>query len=732
MGQNNQHDIIDLKEIIQIIISRKKLILFSILICAVIAWLYGISRPPVYKSSVLINITGSAGPSTDLSSVINSIPSLSSSNSTIDKQTEIIKSKRVLQPVVENLHLNVIKVPKSLPIIGRVIANHYNADNGLSIPNKPWFGMNEYDWGGASVSLSQFEVSPGFINTLFTLIKTGANQYNLLADGTIVLENAELGKQYYYQLQADFLEINVKRIYGNKGQIFTLTKISDDIAIKQLSAGLKISEVVKGSGILSITYQGSTPKQVANILNSVAESAIAADIQLKSKNAETLLSFLKSQLPKVEQELDQAQENLNAYRSRIGSISIQDEARLVLNSIANYDKRISELEFNKSQIAQKLTPNNPELKQIDAAIEKIKSQRSLIENKIKAMPQSDQIFVNLSRQVTVQSELYQNLLQKIRQYSILEAGTVSSLQVLDPAEVPYHNINQPLYLIVFIGALLGAFLSILWIFLQTYLFKGIQNPEEIEALLNAPSLGTLFKNRHQAIQAKKMKKQEISHLRVLAEIDLYDATLESLRSLKTALALKIMEAQKNIICITGPTQGIGKSFVSANLANVLANDKKILLIDADLRRGHLNHYFQVKPSLGLTEYLNEEATLEEIISKTRFENLDFIQRGAFQAKSSELLTKTTYNALLSNVSKKYDYVIVDAPPILPVADTLLIIQNNTINLLIVSCSSHDKKEIMLTKRKLDQNKINIDGFVLNNVSDTSHYYLKKYHYHYKQ
>ena len=731
MDQNNQHDIIDLKEIIQIIISRKKLILFSILICAVIAWLYGISRPPVYKSSVLINITGSAGPSTDLSSVINSIPSLSSSNSTIDKQTEIIKSKRVLRPVVENLHLDVIKVPKSLPIIGRIIANHYNTDNGLGMPNKPWFGMNEYDWGGASVSLSKFEVSPGFINTPFTLIKTGANQYNLLADGTIVLENAELGKQYYYQSEADFLEINVKRIYGNKGQIFTLTKISDDIAIKQLSAGLKISEVTKGSGILSITYQGSTPKQVANILNSVAERAIAADIQLKSKNAETLLSFLKSQLPKVEQELDQAQENLNAYRSRIGSISIQDEARLVLNSIANYDKRISELEFNKSQIAQKLTPNNPELKQVDAAIEKIKSQRSIIENKIKAMPQSDQIFVNLSRQATVQSELYQNLLQKIRQYSILEAGTVSSLQVLDPAEVPYHNINQPLYLIVFIGALLGAFLSILWIFLQTYLFKGIQNPEEIEALLNAPSLGTLFKNRHQAIQAKKMKKQEISHLRVLAEIDLYDATLESLRSLKTALALKIMEAQKNIICITGPTQGIGKSFVSANLANVLANDKKILLIDADLRRGHLDHYFQVKPSLGLTEYLNEEVTLEEIISKTRFENLDFIQRGAFQAKSSELLTKTTYNALLSNVSKKYDYVIVDAPPILPVADTLLIIQNNTINLLIVSCSSHDKKEIMLTKRKLDQNKINIDGFVLNNVSDTSHYYLKKYHYRYK-
>ena len=527
MDQNNQHEIIDLKEIIQIIISRKKLILFSILICTVIAWFYGISRPPVYKSSVLINITGSAGPSTDLSSVINSIPSLSSSNSTINKQTEIIKSKRVLQPVVESLHLNVIKVPKSLPIIGRVIANHYNADNGLSIPNKPWFGINEFDWGGASVSLSQFEVSPGFINTPFTLIKTGANQYNLLADGTMVLENAELGKQYYYQLQADFLEINIKRIYGNKGQIFTLTKISDDIAINQLSAGLKISEVTKGSGILSITYQGNTPKQVANILNSVAERAIAADIQLKSKNAETLLSFLKSQLPKVEQELDQAQENLNAYRSRIGSISIQDEARLVLNSIANYDKRISELEFNKSQIAQKLTPNNPELKQIDAAIEKIKSQRSLIENKIKAMPQSDQIFVNLSRQATVQSELYQNLLQKIRQYSILEAGTVSSLQVLDPAEVPYHNINQPLYLIVFIGALLGAFLSILWIFLQTYLFKGIQNPEEIEALLNAPSLGTLFKNRHQAIQAKKMKKQEISHLRVLAEIDLYDATPES-------------------------------------------------------------------------------------------------------------------------------------------------------------------------------------------------------------
>lgn len=729
MRQINESEIIDVKEIIHVVASRKKLILFSMLICAVVAWFYGVSRPPVYKSSVLINVTGNAGPGTDLSSIINNIPTLSSNNATIDKQTEIIKSNSVLRPVVESLHLNVIATPKSMPIIGRIIANSYR----LSTPNTPWFGMQQYDWGGASVSLSQFDVSHEFINTPFTLIKTGANQYNLLADGAVVLENVETGKRYYYQSEnTDFLEINIKRIYGNKGQIFTLTKISDDVAIKQLSASLKITEASKGSNILSIAYQGAKPKKVANILNDVARSAITTDISMKSKNAETLLSFLKAQLPKVEQELDQAQGNLNAYRSRIGSISIHDEARLVLDSISNYDKRISELEFNKSQTAQKLTQNNPELKQVDAAIEKIKSQRSLIENKIKEMPQSDQIFVNLTRQVTIQSELYQNLLQKIRQYSILEAGTVSALQILDPAEVPYNNLNQPLYLIVFIGALLGAFLSILWMFVQTYLFKGIQNPEEIEMLIDVPSLGALFKNKQQIKQAKQIKKQEISHLRVLAEIDLYDVTLEGVRSLKTALALKIMETKNNIICITGPTQGVGKSFVSANLANVLASDKSVLLIDADLRRGHLDHYFQSKQSLGLTEYLNNKATLEEVISKTRFENLDFIKRGASCAKSSELLTKKTYNALLDTVNKKYDYVIVDAPPILPVADTLLIIQNNTINFLIFSCSSHDKREIVLTKKKLDQNKINIDGFVLNNVSENSHYYLKKYQYHYKQ
>ena len=196
------------------------------------------------------------------------------------------------------------------------------------------------------------------------------------------------------------------------------------------------------------------------------------------------------------------------------------------------------------------------------------------------------------------------------------------------------------------------------------------------------------------------------------------------------LKLQFLEAKNNIVVIAGPTKGVGKSFLSANLTHLLANDKKILLIDGDLRKGHLKHYFSVSPQYGLTDYLQSNIELKNVIASTRFDNIDFISNGPSVAHSSDLLATSKFPDMLKLMSEQYDYVIIDTSPVLLITDALLIMQHAGFNLLVFDCSRHDVRELELTKKKIEQGEIKINGFVFNGITEQSHYYRGKYHYKY--
>ncbi|MFZ9035766.1 MAG: polysaccharide biosynthesis tyrosine autokinase [Francisellaceae bacterium] len=724
---------LDLRAFIQIVLSRKKTILISIFVFAMLTFLYGISRAPQYRTNMLLNISdnGSAGGS--LNAVISNIPILNyGRNMAVDKQIELLKSRSVLLPVIDALDLNISATPIKFPFFGKYIARHYDNTNVDDQIAAPWFGLSKYNWGGAAITVSQLDVSNPWLGRQFILKYKGDGRYDLLSPvGQRLIEDAMLGKSYVYESGGNKIKIEVSALKGNPGEEFVVAKLRDDSVLNTLSASLDVSEMSKDSNILSLSYSGGDPEQITEILNDIGQSAVMSDIKRSSEAAGNVLSFLKKQLPKVQQQLNDAQTKLNDYRSKTGNISISDETKLVLQALTAYDTQLSDLELKKSQLAQKLTENNPEFKQIDAAIEKVKSQRASLEAKVRQMPQSDQVFINLTREVEIQGEVYKNILQKIQQYEILQAGTVSTLQVVDSAEIPYANQNKPTYILVILAMIMGGVLSTGWVFLQTYLFKGVQNPDDIEGILQSPSLGTLFKNKLQTRQSRKYHKKELQHLRVLSEIDPYDATLEGFRSLRTAIMLKALEKDCKTICISGPTQGIGKTFTAVNLASVFALDKKVLLIDADLRRGYIDGYYNTSNKYGLSDYLKGNVDHAQIISKTRFQNLDIIKRGTTQSNSSGLLLQKNYKFLLDFLINVYDYIIIDAPPLLPVADASVIMQQSAMNILVFSCSQHDMREIRLTRKKLDQTHISVDGFVFNNVTDKSHYYLAKYQYNYR-
>jgi len=342
------------------------------------------------------------------------------------------------------------------------------------------------------------------------------------------------------------------------------------------------------------------------------------------------------------------------------------------------------------------------------------------------------MFINLSRNVAIQNKLYMSLLNEVQQYELMQAGTISQLNVIDEASVPYASQQKPASKIIGIAGALGFLLSIAYIFLRQYLWKGIEDPDVVEARYNLPVIGSLHDSKLQLKQAQQLVKHQIKNLKLLSELDPHDLTVEGLRSLRTNLLFELPKRENNIITVSGPVPNIGKSFTAANLAQIMADaNKKVLLVDADIRKGDLHHYFLAKRSPGLSELIRGKVDMEKAIYHTRVKGLDFLPTGQFPTKHAELLMNKRTKELLQALSKNYDMVIIDTAPLLAVTDAILLCKHAATKLMVLGYAKHDHKEIQLTIDRMKKGGVDLSGFIFNRVKVSHTYYGNKYKYKYK-
>jgi tyrosine-protein kinase Etk/Wzc len=219
----------------------------------------------------------------------------------------------------------------------------------------------------------------------------------------------------------------------------------------------------------------------------------------------------------------------------------------------------------------------------------------------------------------------------------------------------------------------GLFLGTLVAFTRKAIKGGIDDPQKIERLLHARVVYATIP--HSSNQDKLLRKArgEGGVLPLLAQLMPEDEAVEALRSFRAALQFSMPHFKNNIVMFTGPTRALGKSFVSANFAAVMAaSGKRVLLIDADLRNGHLHRYFGVSRERGLSRAITGAMPVEEIIHHGVMENLDFIPTGELPPNRSEFLLHLNFGSLLQAVAPHYDLVLLDPPPLLAVADALII------------------------------------------------------------
>lgn len=728
-----EEDTIDIKEIIGQILSFKWWILGFTAVCLLFAALFCKMRTPVYQANLLLK-TNNQGSQSILSGLLGGTSTVLNFWHQADSESTILQSRSVLEPVIRKLNLDVKVSTDYFPLVGHYFARRYNQNNYQNKPATPWLGFDSYNWGGNKLQITTFNMSDELKGHSFTLTALGTNQYNLTYNDKVLLKNAQIGKTYKLQpTPYTHLSINIASLTAHKGVTFNLSQERMLWAIQSLTARLELPKQGRDAGsLMSLKLTGTDPIKTTRTLNTIADSAVQFDIKSQVEEAAKTLNFLHERLPVAQNELKASEKKLSDYQAQAGDIALPDSVKTVLTEMATFQGQLTTLQLKKAQLLTQYTPQSFQVKQSDAAIVAVKNQLANLEDKLRSLPAKDQILLDLTRNVKMNTAVVTNLLTKIQQFEILKAGTLGKISIVDEAAVPYHPTNAPASRILALALVLGLVLGTGAVFLWQFFFHGVEDADLIERKTGLNVFGAIQESKRQKEQNERFEKDENMILRLLTEIDPHDVVVESLRSMRTNLLINLPSAKNNIIAISGPTPKVGKSFVSSNLAQILADaSHKVLLIDADIRRGDIHSYFTGTRTPGLCDLVTGKKTREEVIHHSRIENLDFIPTGAMPSHHSEFLMQPAVGAMLQELAKDYDYVVIDTAPILAVTDAIQIFRHAGTHLLIFSYGKHDMKEIEQTVSLFEKGGIKLDGFIFNRIKMSRSYYGKKYRYNYK-
>jgi tyrosine-protein kinase Etk/Wzc len=665
-GQTSEHDddSIDLAAYLDLLFDNRWLIISIALAVTLIGAAYAFVTTPVYEANILVQVEDTASSSKNL---LGDLSSVFDVKTAATAEMEILRSRFVITRAVNNRALYITAEPKYFPFVGRWMARHKKE---LSEPGL--FSMGGYAWGAESIDVSIFDVPTSFENARFILTAIGNGKYRLqMPDGSAdIVGNA--GERLTKKVEAGTLVLQVDKLFSKAGAQFTLVRAPVLDTVEKLQTALRISEKGKQSGIIGITLEGTNPKKTANILNEIGGEYIRQNVDRKSEEAEKSLSFLDKQLPVMKQNLEQAEEKYNQLRNMRGTVDLDEEAKAILQQSVLSETKLVELKQKRDELLTRYQESNPLVEAINSQIRTLNAEINQVTARIKRMPSIEQDVLRLTREVKVNTELYTSLLNSAQQLRLVKASKVGNARLLDVAEPPLKPIRPKRAIVIAMAALAGLFLGVVGAFVRKNLFGGVEEPHEIEQILGLSVSAAIPHSDKQKLLYTEMQSNP-KKVSVLAYEDPQDLAIESFRSFRTALQFSMLGAKNNIVMISGPTPGVGKSFVSVNFAAVLASTgKRVLLVDADLRKGYLQKYFGIGRNNGLSEIISGGLNVDQATHHSVVDHVDFISTGVLPPRPAELLAHPNFLDFLNEVSARYDFVIIDTAPVLAVSDALVV------------------------------------------------------------
>lgn len=729
-----------LGEFLATLVDAQKLILKAAIFFLLVGVLYILIAEPVYRVDALVDTGMRMDLLGDISKDLteNNVPG----EAAVNEEIEILQSRKLLGKVVDDQNLDIVVNPVYFPIVGTAVARINTRIKSVLgpqyDPDLPLVNMDEFAWSNEQIKIKTFDVPSEYFNKVFTVVVKDNDQYQLLdEDGSLLTEGSVGVPNNNWLPDGSPSDLLVSKIVtANAGARFALIKIPRIDAINRLREFLTVAEKGLGSGVVQISLEGADKYKITAVANKIVNTLVQQEKDSKSERVQQSLDFMESQIPMLKAQEERAENALKQYRSRHGAVDLSRETQMIMERMVAVAAELSEFRRQRNEMLYKFTPQNPKILALDAHIAALNQEQKTLQGKVNTFPNTEQQVLRLTKDTELYSQLYASLRNQIGQLKLAQEAPGGYVGIVDLAVPTLEPVKPQKGIILGLALLLGLFSGTGAAFLRKALKSAIQDPEIIEKKLGLPVYATI---PHSMEQQKLLKNREDTKQAVLAIAESTDPAIESVRSLRTSLHFVLLEAKNNVILVTGPTPGIGKSFLTVNFGAVLANiGKRVLIIDADLRKGQLNKKFGKESNEGLSDVIASGRPIEEVIRKTYVDKLDIICTGSAPPNPSELLAHDRFVAAVEKLSLLYDYVIIDSPPVLVVTDPAIIGRLAGAAMLVVKAGVNTLREVEQSAKRLEMAGVNLRGVVFNDMPLSNNpygygdYYGYAYTYAYKK
>ncbi|HEF5869910.1 TPA: polysaccharide biosynthesis tyrosine autokinase [Burkholderia cenocepacia] len=687
----------------------RRLILCTALAGAVAGGLYALCAAPVYRSDILFQVeqsqtdTKQTSPPGDPSSVFD----LKTDAST---EIEVLKSRAVLDRAIDSTNLALDARPHYLPLIGW---RFVNAADGLSSPLP-----GGYVYGTERIDVPTFDVPKRLLGKRFALTVGDDGAYTLQRTGIFGRKGptwqGRIGQPLHVETPEGPIDVFVRGVAGKPGARFDLTRYSDEEASTWLQKHALISERGKQSNMVGVTLDGTDPVQDSRVLNAIGDAYLAQNTQRKSEAADKLIQYMDGQLPQLKAQLEAAENRFNAFRASHGTVNTSDEALALRQQAVDIETRVQTLQQRREELMTRFMPKHPAVAAVDAQLADAQRSLATTRKQIQQLPTVEQGVLQLQRDVAVDTALYTNLLNTRQQMVLARASKTGTVRIVDTAKIAEQPIG-PHRGVAVVGLMMVGLLAGAAVVIARQRVTGtIGDAEEIEWATGLPVFATVPHSAIAAAAELRPKAGRPGPRTSIAPVDAQDAALESLRGLRASLQLSMPAAPNPVVLISGPTTGVGKSFVAANIAALVgAAKRRVLLIDADLRKGSLHDRFRYSRAPGLSDVVAGTHALDEAIKRGVAPGLDFIAMGSVVPDPGELLLQPALAELIGQLASRYDMVVLDGPPLLPVADALVLGRLAGTVFLVARSGVTTLTELDESARRLEHAHIDVRGVILN-------------------
>ena len=708
-------DEIDLARLWGLLWDQRWLIVGVTAIAVLLGGLYAFLATPIYQADAMLQVEQRKG----------GIPGLGTSemqdfferDSATETEIQILRSRMVVGATVDELRLDIHVEPAEGGFLQRAPAN------------RMLFAGWEDDQ--RRVRVERLETAEHWQGEELILEARQDGRLRLYHEGEALLEGG-VGEDL--ATEAADIHLRVADLDAEPGSRFVLVKRPRRSAINSVQNALSVSERGRNTGIMEISMTGEHRGRVREVLEALMRNYVMQNVRRTAEEAERSLEFLEEQLPQVRQELNEAEDSFNRYRLEMETVDVSRETEAMLDRLVELESRMNELRFRENELQRLYTREHPAYATLLDQQESIQAEKERIEERIQGLPERQQQILRLRRDVDLNQEIYLQLVNRAQELRVARAGTVGNVRIIDDAMLQQGPVEPRRRLILALSFVLGGMLGVGGVLGQGLLRRGLESPEELERA-GIPVYASVPLSDAQKRLTRRLNpgaSSGASDYALLSTQAPDDPAVEAIRSLRTSLHFAMLESFNNVLMLSGPGPEVGKTFLSANLSSVLATaGQRVLVIDADMRRGYLHRYLAGRAEWGLSEYLAGQATREEVIQDSGLEHLHFISRGMVPPNPSELLMHPRLEELLGTASDEYDVVLVDTPPILAVTDAAILGCLAGSSLMVVRYGRNSLSEVDHAIKRFRINGVEIRGCVVNCMERSAGNYYTYYSYDYR-